>query len=187
MKIDITLEITPEIMQENAKHLQVVFMGHMGTHFDVMDKTFPLAFLERKAVVFDISHVDDGEVSIDDVDFSKVESDMFVAFYSGYIENVGYGTEKYGRQHPTLAKDFIDALLEKKISIIGIDFAGIRRGAEHSPMDQYCADHGVFVIENLCNLQAVLEGEKQAAFVAHTYPMNYKKVSGLPCRVIAEK
>ena len=26
---------------------------------------------------------------------------------------------------------------------IGVDFAGVRRGKEHTPMDQYCADRGV--------------------------------------------
>ena len=44
----------------------------------------------------------------------------------------------------------------EKISMIGVDFAGIRRGKEHTPKDQYCADRGVFVVENLCGLSRLL-------------------------------
>jgi kynurenine formamidase len=75
----------------------------------------------------------------------------------------------------------VDELLKKHISIIGIDFAGIRRGKEHTPADQYCADHGVFIVENLVGLDRVIGHS-----VIHTYPMKYSGITGLPCRVIAE-
>lgn len=110
--------------------------------------------------------------------------DMFVAFYTGFIEDHGYGGKTYFKEHPQLSDKLIDALLDKKISIIGIDFAGVRRGKEHTPKDQYCADKGVFIIENLCNLSKVLESGSE--FIACTYPMNYAEMSGLPCRVIAK-
>lgn len=51
-------------------------------------------------------------------------------------------------------------------------------------MDQYCADHGVFIIENLCNLGSILTNTN--TFKANTYPMNYAKMTGLPCRVVAD-
>ena len=78
----------------------------------------------------------------------------------------------------------IHALLKRKVSIIGIDFAGVRRGKEHSLKDQYCADHQVFIVENLCNLKEILN--RNSDFTVHTYPMNYAGMTGLPCRVIAE-
>lgn len=83
-----------------------------------------------------------------------------------------------------MSNELIDALLDKDISIIGVDFAGVRRGKEHTPKDQYCADRGVFIIENLCNLKAVLDNG--GYFQANTYPMNYAEMTGLPCRVVAE-
>jgi len=49
-------------------------------------------------------------------------------------------------------------------------------------MDQYCADHGVFVIENLCNLSKILDHGNQ--FQAYTSPMHFADMTGLPCRVI---
>lgn len=76
------------------------------------------------------------------------------------------------------------ALLNKQVSMIGVDFAGVRRSKEHTPTDQYCADRGTFIIENLCNMKSVLNAGQQ--FTAHTYPMNYADVTGLPCRVVAE-
>ena len=62
----------------------------------------------------------------------------------------------------------------------------MRRGGEHTPKDQYCADRGVFIIENLCNLGELLGGEKTARFVARTFPVNFDGMTGLPCRVVAE-
>ena len=51
----------------------------------------------------------------------------------------------------------------------------------HSPPR---AHRGVFIIENLCNLQEVIANGGQ--FTACTYPMNYADITGLPCRVIAK-
>ena len=189
MFIDITLKVTPKLI-ENAQGSEVKLLtnnGHIGTHFDVMDKEFPLEYVERPGVVFDVSRVGtEREITSADIDFSKVRADMFVAFYSGFIEAHEYGTQAYFSGHPHLAVELIDELLARKISIIGVDFAGVRRGQEHTPMDQRCADRGVFVIENLCNLQAILNGAPSALFTANTYPINYTNMSGLPCRVVAK-
>ncbi|MCE1198292.1 MAG: hypothetical protein LWW85_04930, partial [Marinilabiliales bacterium] len=71
-----------------------------------------------------------------------------------------------------------------KVSIIGLDFAGVRRGKEHGRADQLCADQGVFIVENLCNLEFILKGAPHAFFTAHTYPIALEGASGLPCRVV---
>ena len=91
---------------------------------------------------------------------------------------------KYFTEHPQLSNELIEELLKKKVSIIGVDFAGVRRGKELTPMDQHCADCGVFIIENLCNLKKLLKND--GLFIANTYPMNYANMTGLPCRVVAE-
>lgn len=183
MIIDITLKITPKMVTDAQGNEKKALTGHLGTHFDVMNKEFPLEYTELNAVVFDISNVEERDVEVTDIDLDKVQKNMFVAFYSGFIEEEGYGSKKYFSEHPQLSDELIDKLLEKEVSIIGVDFAGVRRGKEHTPKDQYCADRGAFVIENLCNLKAVLdEGGK---FTASTYPMNYTDMTGLPCRVVA--
>ncbi|MBR3312062.1 MAG: cyclase family protein [Solobacterium sp.] len=181
MLIDITLRITPEMATDAQGNEKKALTGHLGTHFDVMNKEFPLEYTRRKAVVFDVSAVKDRDIDIADIELSKVEKDMFVAFYTGFIEKTGYGGKVYFKEHPQLSNELIDALLAKEISLIGVDFAGVRRGKEHTPKDQYCADHGVFIIENLCNLKNAI-GE----CIINTYPVNYVGMTGLPCRVVAE-
>ena len=184
MMIDITLPVTPEMMGTAWENTAKSLVGHLGTHFDVMDKEFPLDYTTRKAVVFDVSHIRGRDIEIADVDLSLVDADMFVAFRTGYIEDVAYGTPQYFKEHPQLSDILVDALLDKKISIIGVDCAGIRRGKAHVPADQRCADRGVFVIENLWDLKSVLS--VNALFTARTYPMRFSAITGLPCRVIAE-
>lgn len=184
MLIDITLQITPSMASEAAENTHRSLVGHLGTHFDVMDQVFPLAYTNRRGIVFDVSSVRGRDIGVEDIAVGELGQDMFVAFYTGYIEEVRYGTKAYFSGHPQLSEELIDLLLDKGVSIIGVDCAGIRRGKEHTPKDQYCADRGTFVIENLCNLKAVIDGG--SLFTAHTYPMNYVGITGLPCRVVAQ-
>ena len=180
MLIDITLKITPEMVTNAQGNEKKSLVGHLGTHFDVMGKEFPLTYTERAGVVFDVSNVEERDITLADIDIASVQQHMFVAFYTGFIETVGYGGERYFKEHPQLSDELIDTLVNKNISVIGVDFAGIRRGREHTPKDQYCAEHGTFVIENLCNLKALVG----KSFTACIYPMNYAQMTGLPCRVI---
>ena len=184
MLIDITLNVTPQMLGTAWDNTAKSLVGHLGTHFDVMDKEFPLEYTSRKAVVFDVTNVRGREIEISDINLELVQTDMFVAFRTGFGEEVAYGTPEYFKEHPQLSYELIDSLLEKKISVIGVDCAGIRRGAEHVPIDQKCADQGIFVIENLWDLNKVLDRNQE--FIARTYPMRISGITGLPCRVIAE-
>lgn len=181
MLIDISMKITKAMFDNTVTDKALV--GHIGTHFDVMDEDFPLEYTKRVGIVFDVSEVANRDVHICDVDLDKVKEDMFVAFYSGYCENVSYEEKGYFISHPQLSTELIEALVEKKISIIGLGFAGIRRGNEHIPMDRYCAQHKVFVVENLRELDKLLLHE---SFTVYTFPMNVEGVTGLPCRVVVE-
>lgn len=185
MLIDITLKITPKMVTDAQGNEKKSLVGHLGTHFDVMDKEFPLEYTERQGVVFDVSSITDRDIDTPDVNWDKVDKNMFVAFYTGFIEKEGYGGKNYFVEHPQLSNELIDKLLESGVSIIGVDFAGVRRGKEHTPKDQYCADRGVFIIENLCNLKELISQDN--LFIANTYPMNYAEMTGLPCRVVAKK
>lgn len=186
MLVDITLKITPKMVTDAMENDKTRLAGHLGTHFDVMNKEFPLEYTRRKGIVFDVSSVRGRDIEVSDVDLTLVQKGMFVAFSSGYIEKIGYGSLEYFTEHPQLSDALIEKLVEKEVSIIGVDFGGVRRGKEHKPKDQYCADHGVFIIENLCNLHALLENQKVKTFMANTYPVNYAEMTGLPCRVVAE-
>lgn len=184
MLLDLTMKLDAGMMgfaeAEKAKKL----FGHWGTHFDVMDKEFPLCYTQRRGVVFDVRAVAERDIDVEDIDANKVDKDMFVAFCSGFSAREEYGTKRYFSEHPQLSKALIELLLDKGVSIIGVDFAGVRRGGEHTPTDQLCADRGVFIVENLCGLETLLAAE---TFTACTYPLNAQGMTGLPCRVIARK
>jgi kynurenine formamidase len=186
MLVDLSVEVTEFARKEALGIEKMASFGHLGTHFDVMNKEFPLSYIRREGIVFDVSGEQDRDIYLEEVDYAKIKKGMFVAFYTGFIEKVGYGSKKYFTEHPQLSNKLIDELLEREISIIGIDFAGVRRGNEHTPRDQYCADRGVFIVENLCNLGMVLNKEKHSYFVAHTYPIKFSGMTGLPCRVVGE-
>ena len=177
---DVTLPVDRDLYRESGEIEKKIFSGHFGTHFDVMDKEFPLEYCERKGYVFDVR--DKEEISEEDIDLDKVQEGTLIAFCSGIQKKYPYGTKEYHRSHPQLSQELIEKLLKKKISLIGIDFAGIRRSGEHTPADQHCADHGVFVIENLTNLESVLERE----CIFYVFPLSLLHSSGLPCRVIVK-
>lgn len=185
MYIDLTLRVTPKMLADAGIQLggDKGLAGHFGTHFDVMDKEFPLEYFSREAVVFDVRAAKGRDIELSDIDSTAVDKDMFVAFYSGFIDEAEYGTARYFQEHPQLSTELLDYLVEKKISIIGIDFAGVRRGKEHTPKDQYLAEHNIFVVENLFNLGSLPAAVR---FKINTYPVNYSGMSGLPCRVVAE-
>lgn len=170
--------------KESAENTHPSLVGHMGTHFDVMEEEFPLSYTERKGIVFDVSSVKDRDIEVNDIPFEDIKEEMFVAFYTGFVDKVPYGTKEYFSTHPQLSYDLVEKLLEKKTSIIAIDCAGIRRGKEHVPIDRHCAEKGTFVIENLCDLDQLIQ--KGGRFTARTFPVRYEGVTGLPCRVVAE-
>lgn len=186
MLIDLSIKVTKTLNKDALSNEKIVSFGHLGTHFDVMNKEFPLEFTSRNAVVFDVSRVSCRDIDTSDIDINLISKNMFIAFYTGFIEKEKYCTKSYFTSHPQLSNELIEQLLSRGVSIIGIDCAGVRRGAEHTPTDQYCADSGVFIVENLCNLDKVLHGESSAKFTANVYPVNFEGMTGLPCRVIAE-
>ncbi len=183
MLIDITVEMTTERAKEAGKNNSHLRPGHYGTHFDVMNKSFPIEYAKRRGIFFDVSSVKDRDIDITDIDASAIAADMFVGFYTGFIEEKGYGTPEYFGIHPQLSKELIELLCEKGISIIGIDFSGARNGSEHMPTDQYCADRNVFILENICNLKPVAD---KGVCVVDTFPIKYSDLTGLPCRVMVE-
>jgi kynurenine formamidase len=186
MLIDLTIPVTEFTIQDAHNYERITAFGHIGTHIDVMDQHFPLSYVKRSGIVFNVRGIYNRDIALQDIDISFIKPEMFVAFYSGFIEEQPYGSEAYQTLHPQLAGDLIDALLKIGISLIGVDFAGVRRGAEHRQKDQLCADRGVFIVENLCNLAALVSGQKIANCTMNTYPVSFIGLSGLPCRVVAE-
>jgi len=47
MLLDITLQVTPAMLGKAWGNTDKALVGHLGTHFDVMDKEFPLEYTSR--------------------------------------------------------------------------------------------------------------------------------------------
>ncbi|SHI41040.1 cyclase family protein [Lutispora thermophila] len=189
MYLDLTIPIEKETFKkllENANDdILVQKFGHLGTHFDIMNKEFPLEYCNRRGKLMDISQVAKDEITVEDVRMERIEEGDFVILYSGVLEKYGYASKEYFDKAPQLSHKLIQSLIEKKISILGIDMAGVRKGKEHSVADQLFADHNAFIVENLSGLSKLLPYKNQS-FVVHTYPLALKGASGLTSRVIAE-
>ena len=96
MLIDITLKITPKMVTDAQGNEKKALVGHLGTHFDVMNKEFPLEYTKRRAIVFDVSDVGDRDIDIDDIVISKVEQNMFVLKKKAMVEkNILQGTHSF--------------------------------------------------------------------------------------------
>lgn len=125
MLIDITLKITPKMATDVQGIEKKALVGHLGNHFDVMNKEFPLEYIKRNGTVFDVSCITDRDIECDDIDMDRIRKDMFVIFYTGFIDKTGYGNKAYFTEHPQLSDELIEQLSDKNISLIGIDFAGV--------------------------------------------------------------
>ncbi|MDQ7097073.1 cyclase family protein [Desulfosporosinus sp. PR] len=191
MRYDLSFKVDKKVLEALGIFAQSVGQstekaGHVGTHFDVMDKEFPLEKMITKGRVFDVSNLKSGEVNLKDIDLSLIQPNDFVMFYSGILKKYGYGTKEYFSTYLELADELIDALIAQKVSFIGVDMGGAKQPKDHPRIDQYCADRGIFIIENLNNLDLLSEETKGKPFTVYTFPVNMSGFSGLPCRVVAE-
>lgn len=186
MLIDLTLSVDTALLDNFSSKERLVRWGHLGTHFDGMDTGFSLEYWRLKGKLFDVRGHMNRVLEVDDINPLLIEKGDFVIFYTGFLENQEYGSSIYFNEHPQFSYELIDLLLEKEAKIIGIDAAGLRRGEEHTPVDQRCADRGVFVVENIANLKLLHDAAGTKQFTVYTAPVNFKGMTGLPCRVVAE-
>lgn len=158
-----------------------VAMGHIGTHLDTYEKSnIPLEYFKSSGILFDVRGI--SEVTSKDVDTTLIQSGDFVMFRTGCIEEHSYGDPQYFENHPQLSKELIDILTEKKIYFIGVDCPGIRQNSEHEQADRFCEQRGIYVIENLKNLNNI----PVQRFIAYTMWLEDEVMTGLKCRVIVE-
>jgi kynurenine formamidase len=192
MKVDLSVPVTQDIFDKLSAFSKtrsdgVDLFGHVGTHLDLMGETFDIERSESPGVVFDVSAIKDREIGPEDVDLSKVRAGDFVMFHTGALDDFGYGNSDYFRlEAPQLSYTLIDGLMDREAAFIGVDMGGARKAAEHRRVDEYCAKRGVFIVENLANLERLSRLAEDGRFEARIYPLNLVGATGLPCRVIAE-
>jgi kynurenine formamidase len=158
---------------------------HVGTHMDA-----PLHMVEGGAVIcdFPLEKFQQRGVLIDARGLSIIDADILnsydirendiVLVWTGWDEK--YRTDSYFTDWPIMTVAFAQALVDKKIAVIGMDTAGPEM-EETFPVHKTFLPNNVLIIENMTNLGA-LEGKE---FIIHAYPMKYE-ADAAPVRVVAE-
>lgn len=178
-RVDASL-VEPWLEKQENRHIA---MGHVGTHLDTYLKShIPMEYFKRNGVLVDATkYAEDREIGLADVEGIQIKEGDFVIFRTDRIKKT-YGTVEYFKDHPQLSDELIEYLCDKKVSFIGIDTAGIRRGDEHTPADKLCEENNIYVIENLCDLDKI----NAENFTVYTMWLEDEKATGLKCRVIVE-
>lgn len=184
--IDLTLQVkkTNRVYKQAETQLKKhIVMGHVGTHFDVYgDIQVPLDYMQTRGILFDVSHITDREITIDDIDLDYIKPGDFVIIRTGSIERNPYGSGNYFSKSTVFSWELIQELALERIKFIGIDAPDLRRGKEHADADKLFLSHGTFVVENLTNL-----GEIQPHEVCKVLTMWHEdpEATGIKCRVVA--
>jgi kynurenine formamidase len=174
-----------ELPTAPAARPQYQMEGHVGTHFDVMDKEFPLDSFKTTGKLVDISGIRQREIEVHDLEPSNISAGDTVIFYTGYMDEFGYENRLYWKRSAELSDAAVSYLISKRIRLIAVDAAGAQKPTKHQHVDQQCADHGIFIVENLDNVKA-LRDRPNGPFTVYTAPLKRSGLTGLPCRVIVE-
>jgi kynurenine formamidase len=190
MLIDLTLRIDmndPVVGKANMDQHSFMSAGHIGTHLDsYLQTTIPTEFYARHGKVYDARNFGERDVDLAILRDRPIEPGDFAIFHTGFMTRHAYGTRAYFRDHPQLSWALIDHLIEGGVSFIGIDAAGVRRGDEHGVADRRAEAGGVYIIENLANVDELSRAAHAQGFKVFTGWTGLKGFSGLACRVIAE-
>lgn len=150
MLLDLTLSIEmndPVVGKANMDQNSFMSAGHIGTHLDTyLQSDIPLDYHARRGRVFDASAFAEKDIDSSVLIDQPVLAGDFVIFHTGFLDRFPYGTREYFRDHPQLSWELIDLLIAKKVSFIGIDAAGVRRGEEHGMADRKSEGAGVYII-----------------------------------------
>ncbi len=187
MEIELTTKVDKKLMEQwlSTQENRHIATGHAGTHLDTYNMSaIPLEYFKNIGVLLDVSRIsEEREIGIDDISGINIPQNSFVLIRTARSENEVYGTAGYFSNHPQLSHDLINYLLSKKIRFIGIDCSGIRRGDEHEKADRLCESKGVYVVENLTNLDKLVD---VINFNIYALWFNDEIATGLPCRIIAD-
>ena len=156
--------------------------SHIGTHIDIIFKEnkIELSRFIGRGILMDTSPCNGGPLKLEHVkNQGSVKKDDFVFFRSGWSKYLG--EDKYF-DHPELSFEVIEWLARKKVNMVGIDALGLGKGKNHGIYDRYLVDKGVYIIENLINLDMI----KEEIFTVYCFPLNIDNLEAIPARIIVD-
>lgn len=189
MLIDLSLSLADAKIKNSKgenfgpRDQQIIKLGHYGTHLDRLLKSeIPLDYFKSRALVVDLrARGWDCEYKSDILN-NRMQAGDFIIFRTGIMEKYPYGTKDYQKSQPNFSWELIRKLGSSKVHFIGLDARGLRGGEEHAEADRECEAEGIYVIENLTNINKL---PLDHFFTIYTAWFDTGG-SGIPCRVIAE-
>ena len=168
----------------DARALDLARLGHLGTHIDIIHTDgLPLSQCVSRCHLVDVSDVRGRRIDVMDTEWlsARVRPGESVILRTGWYASCGM-TPDYFVDHPHVTQQWVDALIQLGVALIGVDCPGIMRGAEHKFIDEYCLDRGVYVLENLVSLEQIPE---QQSFTLYCFTIKNKAATGNTARVVA--
>ena len=182
---DPAVKIEPAgVLEHDGWNDHYVSLGtHIGTHVDA-----PLHMLRDGQSLQDIPvdrFVGRGRLidatdgfSLERVQAAALEAGDIVLFQTDMSKR--YHEPVYFETYPVMTKDIADYLVNKKVSMVGVD-AGSVDNAEDFPIHKTLLAGGVLIIENLTNLDSLLD----KTFTVFALPIKLE-IDGAPARVVAQ-
>jgi kynurenine formamidase len=188
MLVDLTLSLpenSPVFRKVRPDWAMPSVAGHIGTHLDtLLHRPIPIEWMEREGVLIDARGFGD-DIDEEAIAGLEIRPGDFVIFRTGQTERFDYGTDEYFRHYPQLDWSLVQRLIGCKVSFVGTDAAGLRRGkADHEKVDLFCETNGAWVIENLANLgDPRLHGHSR--FPVRLAWFTHGGMTGIPVKVVA--
>lgn len=183
-----------------------ILQNHVGTHIDapkhynpnhgIAVHQLPLEQLITPAVILDLRHkerssmisaedlqaaVTAGKEEIRPNDAVILHTGMSQFFHTWSFSKGGYRNSEYGA-YPSLEEGACHWLVEKKISLIGVDTVAPDLSPDYRPAHQILLrDNNIPIVENLCNLYMV----KRTRVLFIAMPPKVEGVSGFLVRAVA--
>jgi kynurenine formamidase len=172
---------------------------HAGTHIDApihfvaggaSIDTIPCQRFIGNGLLIDATAVAESQVIGSD-EIAPYLGDLsdgdFAIFRTGWDRF--YGTDKYF-QHPFLSPDCAHLLVEKGVSLVGLDAMSVDRtiiqetaitaDMHQFPVHEILLGSGVLIVENLCRLDRLIDLDGRFAF----FPLKVKGADGSPVRAV---
>lgn len=155
---------------------------HFGTHIDapwhmLRDgkrlSDFTLEKFIGRAVLFDVREQKEINTNLDVVQ----EGDILLlrTDYTQYANSLDFF-----KNNPVISKELARKIVDKKISIVGID--SYTPDNEPFEIHKFLLSHDILILENLVNLDKI----KVESFMIFILPLKLDKIDGSPCRVFAQ-
>ena len=159
---------------------------HVGTHMDApvhmveggaYIAEIPLAHFQGRGVLIDARGLD--IIDADILEPYDIQIGDIVLVWTGWDKK--YHSDDYFKNWPIMTVEFAQKLVDKKISLIGMDTAGPDMD-DSFPAHKVFLPNDILIIENMTRLE---ELENYQNFLVHAYPAKYH-ADAAPVRVVAE-